>query len=407
MEADVGRPMLEAVRELVSDGVEPAERRLVRGERTVLPHTVPDRWISGRAPRGVLTSHRSQASIPAPGALDPHSLVVRSVEGRTLRPGVDYAVDDVWGTIGLAEADASPCEVDYAYSLLRIDSVVETATGGLTIVEGQSHLTTPRPPTSSVGARLVATIFVPYFSDGRDVQVLVRRDGPRTVTAPQQHLLAATSARLRAGEEVRIVCWGDSVTAGGDASSDRASYGALVEHGLRTMGADARVTTVAVDGSNSAQWLGRGEKAGCRWSRVAEARPHLVVVEFVNDAELDPETWPGLYLDLKSRTEAIGAELLITTPHFTMASMMRSDHAAVDTDERPYTRFLRDFCRSEQIALADVSRRYEHLALEAVPYHTLLNNGINHPDDRGHALAAEEILACMGRNTPRSEGDES
>ncbi|SDS74039.1 Lysophospholipase L1 [Actinopolymorpha singaporensis] len=309
--------------------------------------------------------------------------------------------------MGLLDAATGGCEVDYAYSLLRIDSVVESATGGLTIVEGQSHLTTPRRPANPDGARLVATVFVPYFGDGRDAQVLLRRDAPRTVTVPQQHLLASTSARLRAGEEVRIVCWGDSVTAGGDATSDRASFPALVEHGLRTSGADARVTTVAVGGSNSAQWLGRSEEARCHWSRVAEARPHLVIVEFVNDAELDPKTWPGLYLDLKSRTKAIGAELLITTPHFTMASMMRFGHAVVDTDERPYTRFLRDFCHSEQIALADVSRRYEHLALEAVPYQTLLNNGINHPDDRGHALAAEEILACMGRNTPRPEGDES
>ena len=46
-------------------------------------------------------------------------------------------------------------------------------------------------------------------------------------------------------------------------------------------------------------------------------------------------------------------------------------------------------------ALADATARWEHLWKEGIPYVTLLRNGINHPDDRGHALFADELMGCF------------
>ena len=54
--------------------------------------------------------------------------------------------------------------------------------------------------------------------------------------------------------------------------------------------------------------------------------------------------------------------------------------------------FLRKFAAEHQVALADVSRRWEHLEVEGIPYIALLHNGINHPDDRGHELFVKELL---------------
>lgn len=371
---------------------EPAETRTVRGEPLTLPPVTPDRWIAGVAPYGIRTGFRGQDRIPAPGALDAESLVVRR-GAYVLRRGVDYIVDPLWGTIGTTAADPERVTVDYRYSLRRLDAVVRCEDGRIVLVRGRSHLTSPRPPVPPCG-ELLGTVLVPYFAEAGGGAAFPYVEPPRRMSPPQGGRLPETKRRLRERAGLRVVCWGDSVTCGGDASADATAYPALVERGLRDAGADARVTVVGVDGSNSAQWLS-GEGDGCDWRRVEAARPHLVTVEFVNDAELDPAALPSLYGETLARVRRMGAELLLTTPHFTMPAWMGSDRLA-DPDGRGYTAFLRAFCRSEFVALADVSLRWEHLASEALPYVTLLHNGVNHPDDRGHALAADEILAALG-----------
>lgn len=388
----VHEPLAPAVRE-----IEPAETRTVHGEPLTLPPVAPDRWLAGVAPRGIRTSFRGQDRIPAPGALDAASLVVRHGE-RVLRRGVDYLVDPLWGTIGTTADDAVRVTVDYRYSLRRLDAVVRCEDGRVVPVRGRSHLTSPRPPEPPASAELLATVLVPYFCEAGSGEVFPYVEPPRRMSAAQAARLPETTRRLRSGAELRVVCWGDSVTCGGDASAGATAYPALVESGLRAAGTDPRVTVVAVDGSNSAQWLS-GEDDGCDWRRVEAARPHLVTLEFVNDAELDPAMWPALYGQIRSRVNRIGAELLVTTPHFTMPAWMGSDRLT-DPDGRAYTAFLRAFCRSSSVALADVSLRWEHLSREALPYITLLHNGVNHPDDRGHALAADEILAALGITAP-------
>ena len=69
---------------------------------------------------------------------------------------------------------------------------------------------------------------------------------------------------------------------------------------------------------------------------------------------------------------------------------MRTLH---DRDPRPGVAVLREVARVENVGLADVSRRWEHLSVEGMPYVALLYNGINHPDDRGHQISADSIKA--------------
>ena len=68
---------------------------------------------------------------------------------------------------------------------------------------------------------------------------------------------------------------------------------------------------------------------------------------------------------------------------------------AREPERRPCVLALRDFAEKHQLALADASARWEHLAKEGLPYLTLLDNTINHPDDRGHRLFAEELWKCF------------
>ena len=64
-------------------------------------------------------------------------------------------------------------------------------------------------------------------------------------------------------------------------------------------------------------------------------------------------------------------------------------------DRRVYVLELRLFAERHQLAVADASSRWGHLWREGIPYVTLLTNGINHPDDRGHALFADELMKCF------------
>ncbi|MCZ2150146.1 MAG: SGNH/GDSL hydrolase family protein [Bryobacterales bacterium] len=160
--------------------------------------------------------------------------------------------------------------------------------------------------------------------------------------------------------------------------------------------------TVAVGGSNSRQWL-YPEKykfpiaeaaARLQWGRVEAAKPDLVTVEFVNDAGLKADEVERVYGEILRRVHGLGAELILITPHFTRMAMM-GFHTQRDKDQRPYVLALRDLATRHHIALADASARWEHLRKEGIPYITLLNNGINHPDDRGHLLFAEELIKCF------------
>lgn len=360
--------------------VEPAEVRAVVGEPTRIAAERPDRWARGTPLDGIRSSFRGQASTPVPDALEPGSVVVRR-GGTVLRSGSDYTVDERWGMLG--GGDGAAAVADYRYALLRVDSIVDD--GAPRIVRGRGHLTTPLPPPLPDRARHIANVFVPYRGDPI---VLPITESPAPQANPPPEL---TVAKLHAGQSVRVVCWGDSVTAGGDSSSQETAYPAVLERGLRRHypSASVEVQGIAVGGSTSAQWLRRD--GACDFDRVAAARPDLVTLEFVNDCTLPVAELPRWYDEIAARLAELGAELLLTTPHFTMAEMMGN----TERDERPYVEFLRTYAVRKGIALADVSARWEHLAAEGLPYLTLLRNGINHPDDRGHALYTEELLRSL------------
>lgn len=380
------------------DSIEASEVRSVPAEPAHLPRHPPDRWLSGYRLKGVLTAHRGHPGTPAPGALDGSSVVVTSA-GRVLDPTTDYVLDATWGGLGhepeMPEL-LDPVAVSYRYGLRRIDSLVKDADGRVRMIQGMSHLTAPRPPELTPGTIRLANAYLPYFGTAGTALVLPARGEPAgPATKQQDSRLPRFRSRIDAGLPVRVTCWGDSVTAGGDATSDHSSYPAVVERALRTAhpGMQIEVAAVAVGGSNTTQWLS-GTSVDHDWSRVVDSEPDVVTVEFVNDAGLEPDEWAGNYAEIERRTSELGADLVLTTPHWVMPSWMELTEDG--RDSRPYVSFLRSFAERRGIALADVSARWERLKEEGLPYETLLNNGINHPDDRGHALAGQEIAAAFG-----------
>ena len=377
--------------------VEQAETRMVSTELVEFPDGEPDRWISGYRLKGIITAQRGQPGTPAPGALDGTSVVLSS-EGRILERSKEYLLDEHWGGLGLSSSMTNPhtsVTASYKFGLRRLDSLATGKDDCVVLVRGMSHLTTPLPPALDLGQKRLANVYVPYGSPtGYGVLFPIREGSASQPREVDGRRLRRAAERVAAGLPLRVTCWGDSVTDGGDSSSDCSSYPAIVERNLKAAyrNSDVQVSVVAVGGSNSNHWLG-GDTVGCDWSRVAESEPDVITVEFVNDAELTTEDWNRNYVEIARRAEDLGADLVLSTPHWVMPSWMRLSNEA--SDRRPYVSFIRLFAQQHDVVLADVSQRWESLVDEGIPYETMLNNGINHPDDRGHALAAAEFVESI------------
>lgn len=374
----------------------------VTNEPVKLSLDKPAGWSKGARLRGC-----NARDVNAYGAFVPGSLEIRRTPGgELLKEGKDYLVDEAWGHVGLGPQSSvthtDTVYASYRYSLLRMDTIQVGADGKQNLKQGTPHISAPVPPEPDPGFRAVAHVFV--SRQGAETYPIIET-AAQAVTRTTPGRIPKTLAKLKAGQPVTIVCWGDSVTAGGNASKTELCYVEVFAAGLRERFPQAKldVLNISAGGSNSRQWLFpekfpyrglQGEKNPARFERVLAAKPDLVTIEFVNDAGLTPAMVEETYSDILKRLETIGAEVILITPHFTMLKMMGFQHMR-EAERRPYVLALREFADKHNVALADASARWEHLWKEGIPYITLLHNTINHPDDRGHRLFAEELWKCF------------
>lgn len=338
------------VKEAVTFTVPPAGEVIVQDEVYRLKAEKPQGWARGTPLRGCISR-----LTPLPNCLVPNSVVVRLPDGTVLEEGKDYLLDPTWAMLGRIEGGRIGAETDvlvsYRYSLMRLDTLVILPDGQVFVI-GQPF----REP---------------------DEEELKRRS----------RFVAKTLEKLRKGDKVVIVAWGDSVTVGGDASKPELAFPQLFVTRLRERFPKAQISLVnaGVGGTDISQRLPNLQK------EVLAYRPDLVVVEFVNDMRLPVEEVRRCHRSAIDQILATGAEVILITPHFVMPPWMKHEHPR-GKETRPFIQVLREVAAEKGVALADVSRRWEHLELEGLPYITLLYNGINHPDDRGHELFVTELM---------------
>jgi lysophospholipase L1-like esterase len=379
----------------------------VTAEALKLSVDKPAGWAKGTRLRAC-----NARDVNASGSFIPGSLEIRpSKDGELLTEGEDYLVDAVWGHVGLGPksrvTDKDTVFANYRYSLLRMDTVQVSADGKASLKPGEPHISAPVPPDADPGCTAIAHIFVGYRATEvtQDAIYPITETAAQAITASASGRTPKTLAKLKAGQPVTIVCWGDSVTAGGNASKPELRYVDVFAAGLRTRFPQAKidVQNISAGGSNSRQWLYpekypykglKGSENPARFENVLSAKPDLVTIEFVNDAGLTPAQVEETYGEILKRLEPTGAEVILITPHFTMWKMMGFTSMR-ESERRPYVLALREFAGKHQTGLADAAARWEHLAKEGLPYLTLLHNTINHPDDRGHQLFAEELWKCF------------
>lgn len=355
--------------------------------------------------RGVPLAGVRAAECTVKGALDVTSLVVRVRDGDTAfvgEKGKDYDADLDWGTVGRLPggriAADQPVLISYAYAKRRLDSVVLTADGRIVLKQGVPHVATCQPPALAPGERRLANVFIPGRIPALTADELfpiletAYPEPPRSIPSIAAVRLPKTLRKLQTGEPLRILAWGDSVT-----TYERWQRMFVGRLKAKYPAAKIELITEAWGGRNTSSYLAEppGSPHNYR-EKVLDRKPDLIVSEFVNDAGLDPAAVEERYSRLLADFQGIGAEWAILTPHYVIPEWMGlTRQRDIDHDPRPYVAGLRQFAEKHQVALADASLRYGRLWRQGIPYLTLMENNINHPDDFGHSLFADSLLALF------------
>lgn len=212
---------------------------------------------------------------------------------------------------------------------------------------------------------------------------------------------------------VLIVAYGDSVTQG--VTEHRYLDGRNVYHGLlqRKLEAMFPATTFStinagVAGETASQALERLERDVLRHD------PDLVLMGFgLNDAlsgfeklEFFKEALREIISRIRRNTSA--DIILLTPPMMASRSNFRihPEHeglaeAIMETQNggvlKKYVEAIRRIASEQQAGLADIYGEWERLAEEGLDMNLWLINGLNHPDERGHQLAASLVLELISK----------
>lgn len=357
-------------------------------------------WQKGAA----LTGLRA-AECTVKGALDPASLVVREGEANTAmtyEKGKDYDADLDWGGVGRLPAgrikQGQPVFISYKYAKMRIDSIVRSSDGKISLKRGEPHTVTPEMPALADGETRLANVFIsgPLKALGPDniypVLEAAYPEPARPTPSIAEAMVPRAMKKLQSGEPLKILAWGDSVT------TFQRWQKMFVER-LQVKFPKAKITLVteAWGGHNTGSYLAEPPGSIHNYKeKVLDQKPDLIISEFVNDAGLKEAQVEEKYQKLLADFQSIGAEWIMLSPHYVRPDWMGlKTQKNIDEDPRPYVKGLRLFSQKHNIALADASLRYGRLWRQGIPYLTLMDNNINHPNVFGHSIFADSLIALF------------
>jgi lysophospholipase L1-like esterase len=205
-----------------------------------------------------------------------------------------------------------------------------------------------------------------------------------TWSAAEAQSLQKTDQKLNAGQPVKIVCFGDSVTGVYYHTGGRRAYTAMVGVALSGAFPEASVTVInaGISGNTTADALKRIQRD------VLAQKPDLVTVMFgLNDMVRVPI--PDFKVNLGQiikQCRDVGAEVLLSTPNSVISTSNRRIATLVD-----YCQAIREVAKESQTPLCDTHATYEALrSRDPIAWRLLLSDEI-HPNMDGHKLIAETI----------------
>jgi lysophospholipase L1-like esterase len=230
----------------------------------------------------------------------------------------------------------------------------------------------------------------------QEMQVAVdyERDEDWTGYVPQfaGKILPRVIEKLLKKEHVQITAVGDSIAAGGNASwkklpPHQPSFPVLVAGEL------ARVYGAKIDLANFAVGGSMANGAMSKMEQVLATKPDLVVIAYgMNDVSTKHADKYSDYIKRIIESVRVGAP----DAEFLLVASSRANpqwsHTPVDQFPK-YRDALAALC-TEHIAMVDVTALWTEM-LERKRYHDLTGNGVNHPNDFGHRLYAQAILAML------------
>lgn len=341
---------------------------------------------------------------------DPSSIIVKSSPDKdaiVFTDGKDYVLTPDWGTIGRLPAGQiaanTPVFISYKFRKMRLDSIIRDSKGNISLKLGTPHPANPIPPTLADGELRLLNIYhngqLNKLSDINLFPILESSypEPPKSIPTIAEKLLPKTMAKLKNGEKIRILAWGDSVTTATFLPNPPVdAWQAQFVSRLKKQFPKAQfeLITEAWGGRNTGSYLAEPPGSIHNYQeKVLDVKADLIVSEFVNDYSLSPEATQLRYTKLLHDFNAIGAEWIILTPHYIRPDWMGLDREVnVDKDPRPYVSALRTFAKKNNIPLADASLRYGRLWRQGIPHSTIMINAINHPNPFGMSIFADALM---------------
>ena len=202
--------------------------------------------------------------------------------------------------------------------------------------------------------------------------------------------LPKTRAKLKHGDSVKILAYGDSITAGGDATKPELIFWQRWASALQGKYHDATIGVVngATGGDSTVQGLSRLKE------KVLDAQPDLVIIGFgMNDHNINSVPIDQFALNLM---EIIGdirantrAEIVLFSAFPPNPKWKFGTHHMQD-----YAEATRTVAKDVSCAYADVFSNWQTITKRKKP-EDVLGNNINHPNDYGHWIYFQ-VLNAIG-----------
>ena len=235
----------------------------------------------------------------------------------------------------------------------------------------------------------------PGFGNGRFfvyVDYACREKSPPLLVKPELGAarLPKTRQKLAAGDKVRIVAFGDSITAGGDASEPGLIFWERWAAALRVKYPRAGIETTngATGGDATVQGLQRLQE------KVLQQKPDLVLIGFgMNDHNREGYGVPldafaaNLHTMIRRIRADTGAEVVLFSAFPPNPKWHFGSH-----NMEAYAAATERVAQEEHCAYADVYHLWMSFTARKKP-EDLLGNNINHPNDFGHGIYFQALQA--------------
>ncbi len=259
----------------------------------------------------------------------------------------------------------------------------------------------PRSPHSYDGSRDGTSWML--FGEGRffhdrqcaaSYPTATRWDAPLPAAAPENQLGHLRRA-LRSRFPLKLVTLGDSISTGANASAAAGApplqpgYPDLVAHGLAgRFGVPVEHRNLSVGGMDSVWGL-------TQIPAVLAETPDLVLLAFgMNDASArrTPAEFSAKMQEMAQRIQTARPVCTVI-----LVSPMTANPGWNRAQPELYPAYAASLAKltGPHRALADVTQVWTHV-LERKTWLSLSGNGLNHPNDFGHRLYAETVLAVIG-----------